>query len=150
MEKLYPEPPESPPCANQYAEQARKLIPYTTKRDTIRGTATVLARRLRPADPTTAPARCCGTPTPPPCGPASCSICAAPSLPTGAPQRLPSKVVRVSYAKGAEYQKRGRIHFHAVIRLDGSAGPYSPPPAWVTPDLLADAIRLAASVRRLT
>jgi hypothetical protein len=32
-----------------------------------------------------------------------------------------------------------------VIRLDGPAGSYTPPPAWATPDLLADAIRLAAT-----
>ncbi|MFJ7193599.1 replication initiator [Streptomyces bacillaris] len=63
----------------------------------------------------------------------------------GVPQRLLSKVVRVSYAKVAEYQQRGLIHFHAVIRLDGPAGPYTPPPAWATPELLADAIRLAAT-----
>ncbi|WP_337662296.1 replication initiator [Actinoalloteichus sp. AHMU CJ021] len=41
----------------------------------------------------------------------------------GVPQRLLSQVVRVSYAKVAEYQQRGLIHFHAVIRLDGPAGP---------------------------
>ncbi|MFC8275687.1 replication initiator [Streptomyces sp. NPDC057271] len=63
----------------------------------------------------------------------------------GVPQRLLSKVVRVSYAKVAEYQQRGLIHFHAVIRLDGTAGPYTPPPAWATPELLADAIRSAAT-----
>ena len=31
--------------------------------------------------------------------------------------------IRVSYAKVAEYQRRGVVHFHAVIRLDGPAGP---------------------------
>ncbi|MBT3165290.1 replication initiation protein [Streptomyces sp. Vc74B-19] len=61
------------------------------------------------------------------------------------PQRLLSKVVRVSYAKVAEYQQRGLIHFHAVIRLDGPAGAYTPPPAWATPELLADAIRIATT-----
>ncbi|MFI5671396.1 replication initiator [Streptomyces sp. NPDC051704] len=63
----------------------------------------------------------------------------------GLPQRLLHKFVRVSYAKVAEYQQRGLIHFHAVIRLDGPAGPYTPPPAWATPELLADAIRIAAT-----
>ncbi|GHG04639.1 replication initiator [Streptomyces althioticus] len=70
----------------------------------------------------------------------------------GVPQRLLSKVVRVSYAKVAEYQQRGLIHFHAVIRLDGPAGPagpYTPPPAWATPDLLADAIRISATRARI-
>ncbi|KOV57493.1 replication initiator [Streptomyces sp. MMG1121] len=63
----------------------------------------------------------------------------------GVPQRLVHKFVRVSYAKVAEYQQRGLIHFHAVIRLDGPTGPYTPPPAWATPELLADAIRIAAT-----
>ncbi|WP_323138574.1 replication initiator [Streptomyces sp. NBC_01767] len=63
----------------------------------------------------------------------------------GIPQHLLSKVVQVSYAKVAEYQQRGLIHFHAVIRLDGPAGPYTPPPAWATPELLADAIQIAAT-----
>jgi hypothetical protein len=34
--------------------------------------------------------------------------------------------VRVSYAKVAEYQRRGVAHFHAIIRLDGPAGPTMP------------------------
>ncbi|MFJ1835521.1 replication initiator [Streptomyces sp. NPDC088175] len=63
----------------------------------------------------------------------------------GVPQRLLHKVVRVSYAKVAEYQQHRLIHFHAVIRLDGPTGPYTPPPAWATPELLADAIRLTAT-----
>ncbi|MEV6731579.1 replication initiator [Streptomyces sp. NPDC051364] len=63
----------------------------------------------------------------------------------GIPQRLLHRLVRVSYAKVAEYQQRGLIHFHAVIRLDGPAGPYTPPPAWATPELLTDGIRIAAT-----
>ncbi|MFE5092780.1 replication initiator protein RepSA [Streptomyces sp. NPDC056638] len=53
--------------------------------------------------------------------------------------------VRVSYGKVAEFQKRGALHFHAVIRLDGPEGPRTPPPAWATVDLLADAIHAAAA-----
>ncbi|MFE0330107.1 replication initiator protein RepSA [Streptomyces sp. NPDC058960] len=53
--------------------------------------------------------------------------------------------LRVSYGKVAEFQKRGALHFHAVIRLDGPEGPDTPPPAWATVDLLADAIRAAAA-----
>ncbi|WP_169983533.1 replication initiator [Microbispora sp. H10836] len=52
----------------------------------------------------------------------------------------------VSFAKVAEYQRRGVVHLHAVIRLDGPAGPISPPPAWATLDLLAAAVGHAASV----
>ncbi|WSA18347.1 replication initiation protein [Streptosporangium subroseum] len=51
----------------------------------------------------------------------------------------------VSFAKVAEYQRRGVVHFHAVIRLDGPDGPTSPPPTWATADLLVDAVRHAAS-----
>ncbi|MFT7835154.1 replication initiation protein [Saccharothrix sp. BKS2] len=51
---------------------------------------------------------------------------------------------RVSYAKVAEYQRRGLVHFHAVIRLDGPDGPHDPAPAWATTDLLDQAIHNAA------
>ncbi|MFD5051339.1 replication initiator protein RepSA [Streptomyces tendae] len=53
--------------------------------------------------------------------------------------------LRVSYGKVAEFQKRGALHFHAVIRLDGPDGPGTPPPAWATVVLLADAIHAAAA-----
>jgi hypothetical protein len=51
---------------------------------------------------------------------------------------------RISYAKVAEYQHRGLIHFHAVIRLDGPDGPDDPAPAWAHPDVLTAAVRAAA------
>jgi hypothetical protein len=52
--------------------------------------------------------------------------------------------VRVSFAKVAEYQRRGVVHFHAIIRLDGPTGPGTAPPAWATTDLLIAAIATAA------
>lgn len=52
---------------------------------------------------------------------------------------------RLSYAKVAEYQRRGLVHFHAAIRLDGPEGAATPPPAWATKATLATAIRAAAS-----
>jgi hypothetical protein len=56
--------------------------------------------------------------------------------------------LRVSFTKVAEYQRRGVIHFHAVIRLDGPDGPEDLPPAWADPKLLRHAIRgTAAAVR---
>ncbi|MFF9640528.1 replication initiator [Kitasatospora aureofaciens] len=54
-------------------------------------------------------------------------------------------LVRVSAAKVAEYQKRGAVHFHAVVRLDGPDGPSVPPPSWATGDLLLKAVRSAAA-----
>ncbi|MCF6470712.1 replication initiation protein [Nonomuraea sp. MG754425] len=54
--------------------------------------------------------------------------------------------VMISFAKVAEYQRRGVVHFHAVIRLDGPDGPSSPPPAWARADALAEAAQHAAAV----
>ncbi|WP_416876108.1 replication initiator [Kitasatospora sp. SC0581] len=54
-------------------------------------------------------------------------------------------LVRVSAAKVAEYQKRGAVHFHAVVRLDGPDGPTAPPPAWATGELLLGTVRSAAA-----
>ena len=51
---------------------------------------------------------------------------------------------RLSYAKVAEYQRRGIVHFHAIIRLDGPTGPATAPPTWATLRLLTDAIDQAA------
>jgi hypothetical protein len=59
-------------------------------------------------------------------------------------------VVRISFAKVAEYQKRGAVHFHAIIRLDAAtdcacpAG-VAPPPAGFTAELLERAVRQAAA-----
>ncbi|MFJ4843884.1 replication initiator protein RepSA [Streptomyces sp. NPDC088733] len=51
---------------------------------------------------------------------------------------------RVSFGKVAEYQRRGAVHFHAVVRFDGPDGPDTEPPPWATLDLLTDAIHAAA------
>jgi hypothetical protein len=53
--------------------------------------------------------------------------------------------VRLSYAKVAEFQRRGSIHFHAIFRLDG-IDPHHPertiqPHPAITPQVLADLIR---------
>ena len=56
------------------------------------------------------------------------------------------EVMRLSYAKVAEYQRRGLIHFHAVVRIDGPEGPDGPhPPAEVTDEILATVIQAAAA-----
>ncbi|MFE6161130.1 replication initiator [Streptomyces sp. NPDC056486] len=67
----------------------------------------------------------------------------------GLSQRVFREYARVSFAKVAEYQKRGAVHFHAVIRIDGPAGGDTPPPAWATAELLTDAIRAAATAARV-
>lgn len=56
----------------------------------------------------------------------------------GLTQREFAQHARVSFAKVAEYQKRGAVHFHAVIRLDGPTGGDTPPPPWAGAELLTD------------
>ena len=63
----------------------------------------------------------------------------------GLSRRACERLVRVNFAKVAEYQARGIVHFHAVARLDGPDGAASHPPAWVTPELLEQAIRDAVA-----
>ncbi|WP_369235517.1 replication initiator [Streptomyces sp. R21] len=67
----------------------------------------------------------------------------------GLSQRRFREHARVSFAKVAEYQKRGAVHFHAVIRIDGPGGGDTPPPPWATADLLTDAIRTATTKTRV-
>ncbi|MDX3311217.1 Replication initiation protein [Streptomyces sp. ME08-AFT2] len=67
----------------------------------------------------------------------------------GLTQRTLRHHATLSYAKVAEYQKRGQVHFHAVIRLDGPTGPGSTPPAWATTGLLDHAVRAAATRTRV-
>ncbi|MBK1785977.1 hypothetical protein JHE00_16725 [Prauserella sp. ASG 168] len=62
--------------------------------------------------------------------------------------------VRLSYAKVAEYQRRGVVHFHALVRLDG----YDPddrdrifaPDLSITPELLRSYLEHAATVTQFT
>ncbi len=63
-------------------------------------------------------------------------------------QKAAHAVLRISFAKVAEYQQRGLIHFHAVIRLDGPDGTSQPPPPYATVAVL-DAVRAAAARVRI-
>ncbi|MGW1900129.1 replication initiator [Streptomyces hirsutus] len=67
----------------------------------------------------------------------------------GLTQRAFRDHARVSFAKVAEYQKRGAVHFHAVVRLDGPEDDDSPPPVWASAELLTDAIRAATIAARV-
>jgi hypothetical protein len=55
------------------------------------------------------------------------------------------ELVRVRYVKVAEYQARGIIHYHALIRLDAPGEDFQPPPAWLDTALLCQAITTAAA-----
>ncbi|MGL5862721.1 MAG: replication initiator, partial [Phycicoccus sp.] len=46
----------------------------------------------------------------------------------GLPESQAKRHLSLQYAKVAEYQARGLVHFHALIRLDGPDGPGSPAP----------------------
>jgi hypothetical protein len=64
------------------------------------------------------------------------------------------RLVRISYAKVAEFQRRGAVHFHAVIRLDAATdcrcgGCLAPPPEPFTAAVLEDALRLAIPAVRV-
>jgi hypothetical protein len=69
---------------------------------------------------------------------------------TGLTQQRLRALARVRYVKVAEYQARGVIHFHAVIRLDAPGDDYQPPPAQFTTTLLCDAIHQAAAAVTIT
>jgi Replication initiator protein, pSAM2 len=59
-------------------------------------------------------------------------------------------LVRISFAKVAEYQRRGAVHFHAIFRLDaatdcGCPTRVTPPPAGFTTAQLERAVRQVAA-----
>jgi hypothetical protein len=68
---------------------------------------------------------------------------------TGVTQKWLHQHVKVRYVKVAEYQARGIVHYHAVIRLDARGDDYQPPLPGYTADLLCDAVVQAAAAVRL-
>ncbi|GAA2155773.1 plasmid replication initiator protein [Nocardioides koreensis] len=70
----------------------------------------------------------------------------------GIPATRLDEIATVQYAKVAEYQLRGLVHFHALIRLDGPKTPdgFAPAPASLDAAVLADLVRQAAAGVRLT
>jgi hypothetical protein len=64
------------------------------------------------------------------------------------------RLVRVSYAKVAEFQRRGAVHFHAVLRLDAATecrcpGCLAPPPGAFTAALLELALHETVAAIRV-
>jgi hypothetical protein len=68
----------------------------------------------------------------------------------GVTQKTLRAHLRIRFVKVTEYQARGVVHFHAVIRLDAAGEDYQPPTARYTADLLCDAIDQAAAAVRIT
>jgi hypothetical protein len=82
------------------------------------------------------------------------AVCRALGRPAGLQEGELRRLVRVSYAKVAEFQRRGAIHFHAVIRLDAATecrcpGCLAPPPAGFSATVLEDALRQAVPAVRV-
>lgn len=62
----------------------------------------------------------------------------------GATARTSRNLLRLSYVKVAEFQQRGLVHLHAVVRADGPTGPDMPPPPELSGEIVEAAIRAAA------
>ena len=60
-----------------------------------------------------------------------------------------NRTVRLSYAKVAELQLRGVVHFHAIVRLDAAEGDYQAPDIDVSHEILDRAVHDAARRVRL-
>ncbi len=58
-------------------------------------------------------------------------------------------IARLSYSRVVEYQQRGVVHVHAVVRIDGPAGAGDSPPATVGVAELERALVLAAGLARV-
>jgi hypothetical protein len=66
----------------------------------------------------------------------------------GVTQKFLRELVSFRFVKVAEYQARGVVHFHAIIRLDEPGDEYFPPPPGITAELLGEVIVQAATAVR--
>jgi hypothetical protein len=57
---------------------------------------------------------------------------------------------RLGFAKVVEYQRRGLVHLHVVVRCDGPGGPGDPAPSWVSAAVLGAAVAAAAAAVMVT
>lgn len=53
------------------------------------------------------------------------------------------KVAKIETVRVSEFQERGVVHFHAIVRADGAEGQGSTPPEWLSGELLGLAVRQA-------
>lgn len=63
---------------------------------------------------------------------------------TGRRVRDVKQAVRLSYTRIVEWQARGVVHLHVIVRADDRGDPDTAPPGWVTGEVLAEALRAAA------
>jgi hypothetical protein len=62
----------------------------------------------------------------------------------GMSARMAVRQLRLSYVKVVEFQRRGSIHLHALVRTDVRQDEHGVPPMGIDADLLAGALRIAA------
>jgi hypothetical protein len=65
----------------------------------------------------------------------------------GVPRDRLTELARVRFVKACEFQRRGVVHFHVVIRVDGPDDPATEPPAQCTAAMLERVVR--SSVREI-
>jgi hypothetical protein len=63
----------------------------------------------------------------------------------GVPRSEIGKLVRLSFVKVAEFQTRGLVHLHVILRLDGPGPRPTAPPKWATSELLSEIVAAAAA-----
>jgi hypothetical protein len=62
----------------------------------------------------------------------------------GVPRDRLNELARVRFVKACEFQRRGVVHFHVVIRVDGPGDPGADPPRECTAAMLERVVRSAA------
>ena len=62
----------------------------------------------------------------------------------GVPRSEIGRLVRLSFVKVAEFQTRGLVHLHVILRLDGPGPRPTAPPTWATSELLSEIVAAAA------
>ncbi|MDA8034808.1 MAG: replication initiation protein [Actinomycetota bacterium] len=68
----------------------------------------------------------------------------------GTSERRLRQLARLSYLKVAEFQRRGSVHLHVLLRLDVPDGPSGEPPAGLSGDVLERAVRAAVARVQVT
>jgi hypothetical protein len=58
--------------------------------------------------------------------------------------RAAARRLRLSYVKVAEFQRRGSVHLHALVRADVRTDEHGAAPAGIDADMVASALRIAA------
>jgi hypothetical protein len=62
----------------------------------------------------------------------------------GMSARMAARQLRLSYVKVIEFQRRGSVHLHALVRADVRQDEHGGPPTGIDVDMLAGALRIAA------